>query len=371
MNPLPLHMDAVVWRAPGQLALARVQTPLIEAPTDAIVRVSHASTCGTDLHAFRGAVPGFEPGTVMGHEFVGNIVLKGDAVHHHLGVRVRCSDFIACGSCEPCVGGRHSQCRHRRLFGFSGVQPRLDGGLAEYVRVPWADTVLMPFDDSADARIGLLAADVLPTAHGALERASLQHGERIAVIGAGPVGLLVAQLARLRGADVTIFDVDERRCEIARLAGLAAVQVEAGMTAPTVASNQHDVAVDAVGGENGLLAALARVRCGGRVVGVGSQAREFAIDWASVFQREISLHFVIGNPLSNDAALAAAMSQSAPMLDAIFRDAITLADVPGYFPALQRRERFKAVVTVSATGSGRRPLEAADQTPSFPAEALT
>lgn len=341
-------MDAVIWCEPQRVELARVVTPVIEAPTDAIVQVSHASTCGTDLHAFRGAVPGFEPGTIIGHEFVGRVVAAGEAVRLAIGLRVRCGDFIACGSCSFCTGGQHSQCRQRRLFGFSGVQSRLDGGLAQYVRVPWADTVLMPLADRADPRLGLLAADVLPTAHGALERAALQRGERIAVIGAGPVGLLAAQLAALRGAQVAIFDVEQRRCDMARSAGLDARLVDSSSEVAHIGAGAHDAAIDAVGGETGLLSALAQVRRGGRVVGVGSQARAFSIDWASVFQREISLHFVIGNPLATDAGMAVAMTQCAPMLDAIFRDAIGLVDVPDYFHALHRRERFKAVVTVGA-----------------------
>lgn len=347
MSDLPDQMQAVVWEGERRLRLATVETPALQVDTDAIVRVHHASTCGTDLHIYRGAIPGFEAGTVIGHEFVGTVVDVGSAVRRFVpGARVRSSDFVACGECGYCGEGRHPQCGTRRLFGFSGIQPRLDGGMAEYVRVPWADVTLDALPEPIDGRAGLLAADVLPTALGAIQRLSLRPGLRVAVIGAGPVGLLVGFLAQARGAHVLMLESNPHRAAHAQCAGFALLATQSDLVRPDVS---FDAAVDAVGGERGLTAALASVRRGGTVVGVGSQAGMFALDWGRIFQSEISLHFVIGNPIAWRGTIEAEMAACSPALDFMFPDRLSgLAEVPAYFDALYRRERFKAIVNIAA-----------------------
>ncbi|WP_374189289.1 zinc-dependent alcohol dehydrogenase [Chromobacterium violaceum] len=213
-------MKAVVWEGPQRLRLATLPRPALLAPDDALLRVTHASTCGTDLHIYRGAVPGFEPGTVIGHEFVGEVAAVGAAVRRlRPGQRAACADFVACGECESCAAGRHAQCGERRLFGFSGLQPRLDGGLAEYVRVPRADVALSPLAAGADPRFGLLSGDVMPTALGALQRLALAPGERLAVVGAGPVGVLTAWLAARRGVEALLLEASPARAARARGGG--------------------------------------------------------------------------------------------------------------------------------------------------------
>jgi alcohol dehydrogenase len=351
MNTIPAQMRAVIWDSPQQLRVVTRATPVLAADTDAIVRVDFASTCGTDLHIYRGAVPNFESGTVIGHEFVGTVVAVGPGVRRiRVGVRVHASDFVACGQCAHCQAGRHGQCPQRMLFGFSGLQPRLDGGMAQYVRVPWADITLEHLPVHADERAGLLAADVLPTAVNAIDLIEMP-GRRIAVLGAGPVGVLISSLARMRGACVTLYEANPQRAARARTAGFDVYGVDPDV--PLSASiyrprEEYDAAIDAVGGERGLTGALALVRPGGTVVGVGSQAGRYAIDWGSVFQCGLSLHFVIGNPVALRGRLDEALEACAPLLDLMFPDRITLRDVPAYFNALLQRERFKAVVCIGA-----------------------
>src|SRR5450830_849170 len=134
-------MQAVVWEAPETLRLIEMDKPCLITSEDVVLRIECASTCGTDLHIYRGAIPEFTPGTVLGHEFIGTVEMVGSAIRRFQpGQRVRCSDFAACGKCDYCVAGCHAQCRQRMLFGFSGTQSKLNGGLAEFTRIPWADT---------------------------------------------------------------------------------------------------------------------------------------------------------------------------------------------------------------------------------------
>lgn len=338
-------MQAVAWQAPQTLARVTMPRPALLHPRDAVVRVQCASTCGTDLHIYRGAIPGFEPGTVPGHEFTGVVDAVGaEVTRFRPGQRVRSCDFAACGQCAQCAAGRHAQCGQRMLFGFSGIQPRLDGALAEYVRVPWADAVLDPLPDSADPRIGLLAADVLPTALGALALCQAEAGARIAVVGAGPVGLLVALIAAARGLRPLLVESDPQRAAHARAAGIDTVSCADSQPASAAA------AVDAVGGSRGIAAALALVRRGGRVIGVGSQSGCEPVDLGRMFQQELSLHFVIGNALGMRATLEQDMHACAPHLDAMFSDHISLDQVPGYYERLQQRSAFKAVVHIGDGG---------------------
>lgn len=334
-------MRAIVWEAPGELRLADVPRPLIRADSDAIVHVQHASTCGTDLHAYRGAVARFESGTILGHEFVGIVEEVGPAVSTiAVGQRVRASDFAACGVCRSCASGRFASCANWMLFGFSGTQTRLDGALAQYVRVPWADVVLSPFAPHADPRLGLLAADVLPTALDAVSRFGDRHGAPVAVVGAGPIGMAVAYLARDRGHPVLMIERRHRRAEWARA---AAFDVVADGNACAASA---DICVDAAGGESGLRTALRIVRAGGAVVAAGAQGGAFAIDWHDMCKRNLTLSGVIGDSIALRAHVDSTIASRAINVGELFSDRVTLESLPAYYERLVRGDAFKAVVDI-------------------------
>src|SRR5207342_1324695 len=142
-------MKAVVLRGPGDVRLEEVPDPVLQAETDAIVRVDAAAICGADLFPLHGLTPGFEYGTILGHEFAGIVVEVGSAVTSiRAGQRVVNMSLVADGTCAACRAGRVTQCSGRALFGYSGVYPRLDGGQAELVRVPSADRCLLALDEA-------------------------------------------------------------------------------------------------------------------------------------------------------------------------------------------------------------------------------
>jgi threonine dehydrogenase-like Zn-dependent dehydrogenase len=141
-------VKAVVLRAPGDVDVDDVSDPRVLEPDDAIVAVSATAICGADLFPFHGLTPGFEAGTVLGHEFAGEVVEVGPGVRRvRPGQRVVNASMISDGTCPSCRAGRVTQCEGRSLFGYSGVYPRLDGGQADFVRVPQADRALRVLPD--------------------------------------------------------------------------------------------------------------------------------------------------------------------------------------------------------------------------------
>src|SRR5207244_5271830 len=189
-------MKAVVLRAPGDIGVEEVADPAIHDDGDAIVAVRATAICGADLFPFHGLTPGFEPGTVLGHEFAGEVVAIGPGVLKlRPGQRVVNTSMISDGTCPSCLEGRGTQCEGRSLFGYSGVYPRLDGGQAELVRVPNAARSLRPLPDEVSDEAAVFLADILPTGHGAVVRGGVSPGDTVAVVGCGPVGLMAVLCA--------------------------------------------------------------------------------------------------------------------------------------------------------------------------------
>ena len=195
-------MKAVVLRAPGDVRVDDVAEPTILDPGDAIVAVHATAICGADLFPFHGLTPGFESGTILGHEFAGEVVEVGaDVTSAAAGQRVVNTSMISDGTCPSCRAGRVTQCEGRSLFGYSGVYPRLDGGQAELVRVPHADRALRPLPDDGHRRGGRSSSPTscrpgTPRSCAAASRA----GDVVVVVGCGPVGLMAVLCAVGAGA---------------------------------------------------------------------------------------------------------------------------------------------------------------------------
>ncbi len=153
-------MKAVVYHGPGKVGVEELPQPRLIEPRDAIVKVSRTALCGTDLHPYRGEIPQFESGTVLGHEFAGTVVEAGPQVPFAPGQRVFASDIVACGLCASCTHGMHYQCVSVGLFGSSTlVGPAIAGGQAEYVRVPFADTTLCATPDGVSDEQALFVGE--------------------------------------------------------------------------------------------------------------------------------------------------------------------------------------------------------------------
>jgi alcohol dehydrogenase len=270
---------AVTFRAPGRIDVDEVPDPELEDAGDAIVRVTASAVCGSDLHFFHGKAP-LDAGDVMGHEAVGVVERVGERVERFSpGDRVVVAFDIACGACWFCERGQTALCEDFRTLGAGMFGGGLAGAQAELVRIPVADVNLLRIPDGVDDERALFVGDVLTTAVHAIDRGELSGGDTVAIVGAGPVGLLIAHAASLvPHAETLVVDVDPTRLELAAAFGATPIDASATNAQIAVASRTGDrgadVVFDAVGSPAAFERSLDLVRRGGRVVVVGLYAGE-------------------------------------------------------------------------------------------------
>lgn len=211
-------MKALVYHGPGKKSLEDRPRPKLEAPGDAIVRVTKTTICGTDLHILKGDVPTCTPGRILGHEGVGVVEEVGPAVtSFKRGDHVLISCISSCGKCEYCRKGMYSHC----TTGGWILGNEVDGTQAEYVRTPHADTSLYHVPEGADEDALVMLSDILPTGFecGVLN-GKVAPGTTVAIVGAGPIGLAALLTAQFYSpAEIIMIDLDENRLGLARQFG--------------------------------------------------------------------------------------------------------------------------------------------------------
>ena len=212
-------MKALICHKNGSIELIEKEMPKLQNDRDAIVKVILSSICTSDLHIMRGAVPRAVPETVLGHEFVGEIVEVGSAVKNlRKGDRVAANCETFCGECFFCRHGFINNCEK----GGWELGCRIDGCQAEFVRVPFADTGLTKIPENVSYESALFVGDILSSGYFGAEMCEVKKGDIIAVIGAGPVGLCAMMCAKYLGAGKIIaIDIDNSRLEIAKNQKLA------------------------------------------------------------------------------------------------------------------------------------------------------
>ncbi|MDQ3985317.1 MAG: alcohol dehydrogenase catalytic domain-containing protein [Actinomycetota bacterium] len=275
-------MRAVIFAGDGRVRVDEVPPPTPEDEGDAVVSVSLASICASDLHLLDGKTPGMSVGSVIGHEFVGTVVESSGSAPS-VGERVLGSFLIACGDCSACRREDFNFCKNRRALGLGALTGDLDGAQAEYVRVPNASLNLHLLNDPL-AELGdeqlIFAGDVLATGFYAADIAALDERKIVVIIGAGPVGLCCAMAASLkRPKRLLVLDADPRRVEFAaRFPQVEAVNVSEMDSQAAVAGATNgemaDVAIEAVGSIAAFKDSLKCVRDGGRIAVIGVYGAE-------------------------------------------------------------------------------------------------
>ncbi|TKJ25731.1 zinc-dependent alcohol dehydrogenase [Blastococcus sp. CCUG 61487] len=219
-------MRAMTYRGPYKIRVEEKPMPVIEHPNDAIVRVTLAAICGSDLHLYHGLMPDTRIGHTFGHEFVGVVEQVGSSVQNlQVGDRVMVPFNIFCGSCWFCVRGLYSNCHNVNpnatavgsIYGYSHTTGGYDGGQAEFVRVPFADVGPTKIPDWMSDEDAVLLTDATATGYFGAQLGDIAEGDTVVVFGAGPVGLVAAQSSWLMGAGrVIVVDHLDYRLEKAR-----------------------------------------------------------------------------------------------------------------------------------------------------------
>jgi threonine dehydrogenase-like Zn-dependent dehydrogenase len=256
-------MRAMTYRGPFRVRVENKPEPEIEHPQDAIVRVTRAAICGSDIHLYHGLVPDLRVGTTFGHEFIGIVERVGPAVESlRPGDKVLVPFNIACGSCYWCSRGLTASCHNTNpsstmmcgVYGYSHTAGGYDGGQAELVRVPFADVGPLKIPDDLHDDDALMLTDACPTGYQAAEMGDIKEGDTVLVFGAGPVGIFAARSAWLMGAGrVIVTDhLDYRLDFVARYAPAEVVNfTRIGDPVPFFKRMTDglgpDVAIDAVG----------------------------------------------------------------------------------------------------------------------------
>jgi threonine dehydrogenase-like Zn-dependent dehydrogenase len=213
-------VKALTFQGEGDVKVLEVPKPSIRGSRDVLVRVTLGAVCGSDLHIFHGHTP-MNQGAVLGHEFVGVVEQVGpEVLRFQPGDRVVSSFFTACGHCALCRKGWFNQCVEKGTFGHGEYFGDLGGGQAEFVVVPNADNTMEKIPDRMSDEQAIFVGDILATGFFGAERAEIKPGDVVAVVGAGPVGLMATMCAQLFGpARTYVIDMVGSRLEVAQELG--------------------------------------------------------------------------------------------------------------------------------------------------------
>jgi len=331
-------MKAAVFKEVGQpLAVETVDDPAPE-PAELVLKVAYCGICGTDLHATREGLTTACCGRILGHEYVGEIAEVGPRAtgDWRVGDRICALPFIACGQCLPCAAGRFFECDRKKV---SGVDDQ--GGFAEYVTTGCRESVRLP--DSLDLRTAALVEPLAVGIH-AVRIADVRAGSRVLVIGAGPIGLTVAQWCRFFGArEVVVSELAPTRAELARAMGATRVlhpepeRGAEGLLAQylDVAGGPPDVIFECVGAPGLLQQCIEMAPYGGKIIPVGVCEQPDAIMPFFGLVKELNIRFAMAYTLDDFETCVAMLAEKRIDVAPMITDIVTLAELPAAFEALK------------------------------------
>ena len=285
-------MNALVYHGPGKRSWDEKPSPTRQRPTDAIVRITKTTICGTDLHILKGDVPEVPVGLTLGHEGVGVVTeIGGGVTGFKPGDHVIISCITSCGKCAACRRGMYSHCADGGWL----LGHLLDGTQAEYVRIPHADGSLHLIPPGCDDEEPLvMLSDILPTGYecGVLN-GEIQPGDTIAIIGAGPIGLSSLLTAQFYApSQIIMIDPDANRLEVAKTFGathtLSPADAAAGILKLTEGKGV-DVAIEAVGVPETFEICEAIIAPGGRIANVGVHGRSVTLHLQKLWAQNITI----------------------------------------------------------------------------------
>jgi L-iditol 2-dehydrogenase len=280
-------MKHAVMTAPGEITIHEIEAPE-PGRDEVLLHIQRIGVCGSDVHVFHGLHPYTSYPVVQGHEFSATLAAVGEGVEGLTpGMKVTSMPQIVCGKCAPCLRGDYHICDYLKVQGFQAP------GCAQEYWVTDAEKVI-PLPDSSSFEQGALVEPVSVAVHSTSRAGNIQ-GRRVAVLGAGPIGNLVGQVAQANGAQVLITDLSDYRLEIAQQCGLegtsnAAVENLADAAGRIFGPDGFDVVLECVGVEDTMTAAIENIQKGGTIVVVGVFGDKPRLDMGLVQDRELNLH---------------------------------------------------------------------------------
>lgn len=286
-------MKALVYQGPGVKAWTDKPVPLIDKPTDAVIRLLHTTICGTDLHILKGDVPAVTPGRTLGHEGVGIVETVGSAVRNFKpGDHVLISCVTSCGSCANCRRQMYSHCADGGWI----LGHLIDGTQAEYVRIPHADNSLYPVPAGADEEALVMLSDILPTGFeiGVLA-GKVKPGDSVVIVGAGPVGMAALLTAQFYSpATLIVVDGDSNRLEVAKRFGATdVIDIKTENAVERIFELTDgvgvDVAIEAVGIPASFDTCQAVIAPGGNIANVGVHGKSVELHLETLWIQNINI----------------------------------------------------------------------------------
>ena len=286
-------MKALTYQGPGEKSWSDMPKPVIDKPTDAIVRILHTTICGTDLHILKGDVPEVTRGTVLGHEGVGVVEAVGPAIRNFKpGDHVLISCITSCGSCANCRRQMYSHCADGGWI----LGHTIDGTQAEYVRIPHADNSLYPVPAGADEEALVMLSDILPTGFeiGVLA-GKVKPGDSVVIVGAGPVGMAALLTAQFYSpAQLIMVDGDTNRLEVAQRFGAThVIDINTQNAVERIFEITHgvgvDVAIEAVGIPASFDTCQSVIAPGGSIANVGVHGKSVELHLEKLWIQNVTI----------------------------------------------------------------------------------
>jgi 2-desacetyl-2-hydroxyethyl bacteriochlorophyllide A dehydrogenase len=322
-------MRQIVLRSPGEFVKREVSVPTFSSG-EALLRIRKVGVCGSDFHAFTGSHPIYTYPRVLGHELAGEVI---EVSANDFGIRPgdRCAiePYISCGQCKPCKAGRTNCCEKLRVIGI-----HVDGGMQEFLPVP-----LSLLHKSEKLSLDELAlVETLGIGAHAVSRSRIGQGQSALVVGAGPIGLAVAEFARAEGAEVCIVEKSQWRRDFAISLGMKAVAESGGLLS--------DVVFDATGSASSMSQSLSHVSAGGSLVFVGLTKEPVMLNDSQLHTREVTI-YASRNSRGQFRRIIRMLEERQIKTVPWITDRMALAQVPAEFKDLASRPTLiKAIVDV-------------------------
>lgn len=341
-------MKALVYHGPGQKSWEEMPAPVLQRPTDVIVRITKTTICGTDLHILKGDVPEVADGRILGHEGVGVIVEAGSSVSNFKkGDRVLISCITSCGRCDYCKKGMYSHCRDGGWI----LGHLIDGTQAEYVRIPHADNSLYHIPAGSDEEALVMLSDILPTGFecGVLN-GKIKPGDSVVIVGAGPIGLASLLTAQFyTPSNIIMIDPDDNRLSMGSLFG-ASHTINNSKENPVEKVNQilpagADTVIEAVGIPATFELCEWLVAPGGTIANIGVHGKKVDLHLEKLWAQNITITTRLVDTVTTPMLLNIVQSKKLDPTQLITHR-FALADIMSAYQTFEEAAKNKALKVI-------------------------